>query len=158
MMLVEIYTSVQNLQKVVDFTYRFPIASTKRDKCLAFPEAQMVALVIVAAKLISPFDELKRYPTSAQDPAVQVIDWGHWARVQKEFDERATEDGRAGKAEEILVTERDVLDMTKDQLDKYMDWYENNWLDSRGTETRPGPPFSPLGLIVEFIISDFISV
>jgi RNA polymerase I-specific transcription initiation factor RRN7 len=134
-MLVEIYASVQNLQKVVDFTYRFPIASRKRDKHLALPEAQMIALVIVAAKLLFPFDELNRYPTSAQDPATQVIDWGHWAHVQKQFEERTAE---TGKGKEILVTEMDVFDMTNDQLDEYMDWYENSWLDSRGTETRPG--------------------
>ncbi|KAL2001956.1 hypothetical protein VTN02DRAFT_934 [Thermoascus thermophilus] len=156
---LEIYPAVNHLQKLVGFTYRFPTDFKGKIRYLAFPEAQMIALVVVATKLFFPFDDVKRYPTSLREPTAQVLDWKLWAQAQRQFESRATAGGRIGKGNEILVTENDVLKMTGPQLDEYMDWYEKSWLDSSrvsnpladmfptgrmgtGTETQPNVPVS----------------
>lgn len=90
----------------------------------------MIAVVVVCTKLFFPFDNVKRYPTSAREPAAQVIDWKLWGQAQRQFDNRETAGGRIGKGNEVLVNETDVFNMTLSQLDEYMDWYENSWLDS----------------------------
>lgn len=90
----------------------------------------MMALVVISTKLLFPFDDIKRYPESAREPATQAVDWQVWTRVQRHFDQRETSSGRIGRGNEILINEKDVFKMTPGQLDEYMDWYENSWLDS----------------------------
>lgn len=126
--------AVNRLQRLVGFTYSFPLSPRRSLKHLALPEAQLLALIVVATKLLFPFDELKRYPTSASEPAAQVLDWKLWAHTQKQFDKKPSAGGRLPKGNEILVNDNDVFKMTTQQLDDYMDWYENSWLDSRGMD------------------------
>ncbi|KAL1985585.1 hypothetical protein VTN96DRAFT_7565 [Rasamsonia emersonii] len=128
---LEIYVAVNRLQRMVGFTYSFPLSDRRSLRYLALPEAQLVSLIVVATKLLFPFDELKRYPTSASEPAAQVLDWKLWAHTQKLFDNKEFAGGRLPRGKEILVDEKDVFKMTTQQLDDYLDWYENSWLDSR---------------------------
>jgi RNA polymerase I-specific transcription initiation factor RRN7 len=131
---VEIYAAANRLRRLVGFTYSFPATPRKKLNWLALPEAQMIALIIVATKLFFPFDDLKRYPASSQEPAAQLIDWKIWALAQRNFEDRVFTEGRIGQGNELLLSDKDVFNMTAEQLDEYMDWYENNWLDSRGNQ------------------------
>lgn len=98
----------------------------------------MIALLVVSTKLLFPFDDVKRYPTSAKEPAAQLIDWKLWGQSQRQFDNRETAGGRIGRGNEILVNEKDVFSMAPNQLDEYMDWYESKWLDiSKGMNEGP---------------------
>lgn len=85
-------------------------------------------------KLYYPFDDIKRHPRSITEPTAQVVDWGRWAQLQNEFDNRDTVGGKLGKGNEIKVKEVDVFHMTQDQLDEYMDWYEKTWVQDGGKE------------------------
>jgi RNA polymerase I-specific transcription initiation factor RRN7 len=133
---VEVYVAVRRLQRMVGFTYSFPVSRRRSLRHLALPEAQLLALIVVVTKLLFPFDEVKRYPTSAADPAAHVLDWKMWASTQRHFDSKPAAGGRLPKGNEILVEENDVFKMTTHQLDDYLDWYENSWLDSRGMRGR----------------------
>lgn len=126
---VDIYPAVQRLNKLVGFTFAFPTAIAGKRRPLHLPEVQIMTLVIISTKLLFPFDDIKRYPESAREPATQAIDWQIWAQVQRHFHQRETSSGRIGKGNEILINEKDVFNMTPSQLDEYMDWYENSWLD-----------------------------
>ena len=75
-------------------------------------------------------DDIKRYPSSAKEPASQIMDWNVWRQALKQFDDREIVRGRIAKGDEIFVRDLDVLNMGVDQLDQYMDWYENKWLDT----------------------------
>lgn len=88
-----------------------------------------MTLIVISTKLLFPFDYVKRYPESAREPSTQTIDWQLWAQVQRHFDNREISSGRIGKGNEVLVNEKDVFSMTPDQLDEYLNWYENSWLD-----------------------------
>lgn len=73
---------------------------------------------------------------SVREPSAQVLDWELWSQVQRHFDSRETVGGRIGKGNEILITEKDVFNMSPAQLDEYMDWYENSWLDHSKSKER----------------------
>jgi hypothetical protein len=88
-------------------------------------------------KLYYPFDDIKRYPTSLNDPPAQLIDWEEWCTLQRKFDNRGKEGGKLGRGNEFHVKESDVFQMSPEQLDEYMDWYEKSWLDSKGTLVAP---------------------
>lgn len=89
-----------------------------------------MALIVVATKLLFPFDDLERHPATAKEPATQSINWSLWARAQTHFDRRENASGSISKEKAIQLTDKDVLNMAPSQLDEYMDWYESNWIDS----------------------------
>ncbi|KAL4922758.1 hypothetical protein BDW62DRAFT_171701 [Aspergillus aurantiobrunneus] len=141
---VDIYPVTKRLQTLLGFTFKYPTTVVSRRKPLDEPELQLVTLIVIATKLLFPFDDVQRHPTSTQELTVQAIDWGSWAEVQNRFDRRDASAGRIGKGKEILVNEGDVLNMNGDQLDAYLDWYENSWLDNN-KGANPLTPFFPLG-------------
>ncbi|RJE17793.1 transcription initiation factor RRN7 [Aspergillus sclerotialis] len=150
---VEIYPAVKNLKQLVDFDFNFPTKMRKRQLNRS-PETQLVTLVVIATKLFFPFDDIRRHPESASEPATQVIDWTVWEQAQRHFENREAAAGHLEKGKEILTSENDVFGMTTTQMDEYMDWYENSWLISSrvpnpvadlfptgrtGIEEQPGP-------------------
>lgn len=76
---------------------------------------------------------------------MQAINWEAWADLQNQFERRDESAGKIGKGKEILVKEEDVLNMTPDQMDEYMDWYETSWLDSSSKGANPLHSLFPLG-------------
>lgn len=96
----------------------------------------MIVLIVISTKLLFPIDDLKRYPTTAKEPAAQVMDWTLWARAQNNFDHDQPFGGKIGKKTAIQITDQDVLNMTSAQLDHYMDWYESSWLDTSKEPNR----------------------
>ncbi|GFF43049.1 RNA polymerase I-specific transcription initiation factor rrn7 [Aspergillus udagawae] len=141
---VEVYPAVKKLQSLVGFTFEFPTSLPGRSRPLHLPEVQLITLIVISTKLFFPFDDIKRYPVSTREPSAQVLDWKLWAQVQRHFDRRETAGGRIGKGNEILVTEKDVFNMTPAQLDEYMDWYETSWLD-QSRVLNPLAEFFPIG-------------
>ncbi|KAL1854658.1 hypothetical protein Plec18170_004749 [Paecilomyces lecythidis] len=128
---IEIYPIVNQLQKLVGFTFQYPALVKDKITHLLMPEVQLVSLIVIATKLLFPFDDVERYPESTKEPASQRLDWKNWLEAQKQFEALTNEGGRIGKGNELLVNEKDVFDMTALQLDEYMDWYEKSWLDVR---------------------------
>ncbi|KKK17398.1 hypothetical protein AOCH_003598 [Aspergillus ochraceoroseus] len=131
---LDVYPAVTRLQNLLGFTFKYSTKVVGRRKPLDKPELQLITLIVISTKLLFPFDDVERHPTCAQEPAVHTIDWAAWGEVQRRFENREALAGKISKDKEILVNENDVLAMTPDQLDQYMDWYENNWLDlSKGS-------------------------
>ncbi|KAF7719924.1 Uncharacterized protein PECH_005781 [Penicillium ucsense] len=135
---LDVYEMVQYLKSIVGFNYAFDIggSSAKLKRALDLPELQIMTLIVIATKLLFPFDDLARVPATAKEPATQAMDWAVWARAQAHFTSREQSHGTITKEEAIRLTDKDVLNMMPRQLDEYMDWYESNWLDPFGV-TNP---------------------
>lgn len=97
---------------------------------------QLIVLIVIATKLYYPFDDLKRYPTDSKEPAVLTMDWVRWQQAQTTFDSHSHFMDNIGKDAAVHVKDEDVMHMSTEQLDHYMDWYADNWLD---TSRDPGP-------------------
>jgi RNA polymerase I-specific transcription initiation factor RRN7 len=132
MCLVDVYETVTFLKGLLGFNLAFgsTLSGTKQKRILDLPEVQLMALIVVATKLLFPFDDLERHPATAKEPATQAIDWSLWARAQTHFNNRENTNGSIGKEKIIQLTDNDVMNMAPSQLDEYMDWYESNWTDS----------------------------
>ena len=124
---LEVYPAVRRLNKIVNFTFAYS-TSSKRQNAISQPEAQLMSLVIIAVKLIFPYDSdaVKRYPYSLNEPAAQRMDWAAWVEIRKTSN-RLDTDGLLRKGEEVEVTDSDVFNMSNAQLDQYMDWYQRTW-------------------------------
>lgn len=130
---LEIYVAAQRLGRLmqIDFTYSLD-AKAWTNISLRFPEIRLMALVVITTKLIFPFDDQKRYPKSARDPAALAMDWKLWTQAHSHDHGSETEDAR-GENEDPLtfedafkMTEAASLDLAGDRLDQYLDWYERN--------------------------------
>lgn len=93
---------------------------TGSPKAGGYPDAQMMALLIIACKL--GFD-LEKTPA-----------WINWATATEE------EESKDHMVELEDVTEADILMMRDEKLDEYMDWAETKWLDNN-LESTCTPPF-----------------
>lgn len=128
---------VSRLTKSLSLSYSFPTIG-RRQTSSSFPEVQLLALLVVAVKLHHPFDGTDRHASTLTDLGVMTIDWDVWCKNQKEFDARVTLGGKIGRGNEMKVRDRDVLNMTGDQMDEYLDWYERTWVKEGNQETRKG--------------------
>lgn len=106
-----------------------------------------MSLLIVAVKLCYPFDSVTRYPKTSTEPAAFNLNWETWNTIHGKVSKSSTES--KGNVPEMEVTEDDVFQMDLGQMDDYMDWYQNTWLD----ETRHGLKTLPSQLLDMFPIS-----
>lgn len=97
-----------------------------------------MALIVIGTKLLFPLDDVKRYPATNKEPAVQIMNWDAWAQAQRHFDQHERSGDKIGRSNVIHLTDKDVLNMTPRQFDEYMDWYAGSWLDTpRGLHSLP---------------------
>ncbi|OCK83517.1 RNA polymerase I-specific transcription initiation factor Rrn7 [Lepidopterella palustris CBS 459.81] len=126
---LEVYASVTKLARLLNYTFAFPADFTKRLRNTDIPDVQLVSLIVISVKLIYPFDDICRYPASASEPAAIMMDWDAWEKATGDF-KMATEVPGKLKAEELMeLQEKDVFLMSGDQLDQYLNWYRDTWVD-----------------------------
>ncbi|OAP55988.1 hypothetical protein AYL99_10140 [Fonsecaea erecta] len=146
---LEIYSAARRLNTITkyDFCYTGATNSSRpiRRQPTAYPESQLISLVVIATKLLFPFDsaDVKRYPQDPNDPATLQMNWPSWLEAKTEFDQQ----GEAGEDADLLkpgsevhVTDNDILDMTDRQLDQYMDWYQKMWIAGKHTSPADQAP------------------
>ncbi|PGH16823.1 ubiquitin-60S ribosomal protein L40 [Helicocarpus griseus UAMH5409] len=155
-----ILNALQHLARF-NFSYTFPISPSpttttyirkgktrRKFHRLHLPELQLMSLLIIAVKLFYPFDDgeeqgggVKRYPYLWRDPSAQILDWGAWCwndgGEEGEGVNRGNNGkgkaGKMGKEEAIAVQAGDVFEMTQEQIDDYLDWYEGMWGGRKAT-------------------------
>ncbi len=95
-----------------------------------------MCLLVIAVKVYHPFDDFARHVHSLADPAALKIDWETWVEAQRTHIIDSTGETHLKRGSEINVTEKDVMSMTGEQLDDYMDWYENTFVDELRVEEK----------------------
>lgn len=137
---LDMYPSVARLARLVNYNFTFPdMEHTRYARKTSLPMDQLAALLVVATKLSYPFDGKPRVPKSATEPAALVIDWAKWNEIMSGQPEKNRSKSRKSKrkssksgkpfgfAEAMAVKESDVMNMSRDQMDKYLDWYGQVW-------------------------------
>ncbi|OCT54165.1 putative RNA polymerase I specific transcription initiation factor Rrn7 [Cladophialophora carrionii] len=148
---LEVYTTVRRLNTITRYGFTYPDMTkpleTTRRQPTSYPESQLMSLVVVATKLLFPFDAetVKRYPKDANDFTTLRMDWPSWLEAKTGFDRDITtarDTNGLKPGSEILVTDSDILGMTDDQLDHFMSWYQRTWIKnsapSQHTQVQDG--------------------
>ncbi|KAJ5629139.1 hypothetical protein N7528_002796 [Penicillium herquei] len=135
---IDVYEIIKTLQSYLGFTFKYPdqLAENRRKHSLHLPEVQMVILIVMATKLLFPFDGIERYPATTMEPATQSMNWQEWIRAQQQFDAEKVTGVEMGKEKIIQMTDSDVVGMDPSQLDEYMDWYEKSWLGTQAVTNQ----------------------
>lgn len=131
---LEIFPAVQGLARMTRSEFRYsPERESRRRQSSAFPEMQLMSLLVIAVKLLYPFDRMQRHPRSIQEPGAQVMDWMSWEK-QRQYSARPSPEAGLPRGSEIDVQDIDVFKMSQREMDSYMDWYQKTWVK----EDRPG--------------------
>ena len=133
---VVLHPQTLQISQLLSSTFEFPLPGSRQQTC-SLPEIQLVCLLVIAVKLYHPFDSSIRRVRSLADPAALTIDWESWVDRQSSCKMHATGGTHLERGSEISVTEKDVMNMTGEQLDEYMDWYERTFVDESRAEEKP---------------------
>lgn len=127
---LEVYSSVLSLAKLVDHDFCFPDFQGRRRLRLSdLPEAQVASLTVVAVKLLYPWDAVERHPYSASDLGAMKLDWEAWAKASTNLGGMRTAPGRLNFQGAAQVADKDVMRMEGKELDDYLNWYEDMFVD-----------------------------
>ena len=82
---LDVYPTVGRLAALLDYNFMFPdMQLAKYLRKTEVPMAQLAALLVVAAKLLYPFDGKPRTPRRATEPAALTVDWDRWVEIMSE--------------------------------------------------------------------------
>lgn len=131
---LQMYSTVKHLNTIVGFDFAYPNTSSRR-ATLSYPEVQLMSLMVVATKLLFPFDSTKRFPRSLNDPGAFRMDWNTWLAAKSDFDSALSSSESSIKpGTHMALKDTDILDMSDEQLDEYMDWYQRMWMNPERRE------------------------
>ena len=126
---VNTYHAVNKISKLLRLSFTFQ-SSPIRIRKDSFPEAKLMSLLLIAVKVSQCFDPSHCRPRTDTEPAALVIDWNVWGPA---FQESNKDRQSHRRGEEMKVAEEDVFRMNSEQLDQYLDWYENTWAEEGDT-------------------------
>lgn len=128
-----VYHAAKKIAEILGWEFRYPDQNRgkSRVRIIDFPEAQLVGVFVVAVKVLYPFDGVERVPHGLEELGSVVLDWERWSGATEKYDRklgRATE-GRLGYEGAMSVTEDDVLRMSEERIDEYLDWYAGSYMN-----------------------------
>nr|OQO24931.1 hypothetical protein B0A51_10626 [Rachicladosporium sp. CCFEE 5018] len=126
---IEVFAATTRLARMLGLEFGFLFESVRRsDFPLRYPEARLMALLVVATKLLFPCDDRERHPATLQDLAALRIDWDAWEKAQTDLVKAKTEKQSTpmSHSETFALTDTDCQNMGDEDLDRYLDWYQTN--------------------------------
>ena len=135
MLLAHIYQATRSIASLLSTNFFFPVPG-RRQQLSSLPEITLVSLLVIVVKLYHPFDERQYSVRSLKDPAILTLSWASWLHARDEASSRRKDDRHLPHGSEINVTEHDVMKMSGEQLDSYLDWYERTWVDDERAEQK----------------------
>ncbi|KAI5814252.1 hypothetical protein BZA77DRAFT_345832 [Pyronema omphalodes] len=159
---LEIYTATKWLAEELFITFEWPslekgLTSRKEGH---WPDAKLMALVIIAVKLSYGLDRVKRKPERNTDLLATELPWPKWEKFLREGNDARhgnlhKEGAFGGKSKlQVDVMESDVFMMQDKDMDWYLEWYEKTWLgtNDEGGSGVKNPNNLPQGLLNLFPI------
>lgn len=123
---VEVYPAIKLLQQILGIDFTFPTTNSNIVHPMYYPEIQLVSLIIIATKLSQPIDSIRRDPESDTDSSLLKLNWEVWSKTMVERDLFGLKRGN-----EINLTEGDVWNLRDKDIDQYLDWFQQIWMDDQ---------------------------
>lgn len=141
---IEVYPAVKQLVTLTNFDFIYDCGTEKRvherngrnkprKTPVVWPEMQLISLIIVATKLLFPFPipitATTTHPRSPTEPSTSTIrlDWSIWLSLHKQQVNSQNRNEPIKPGKEIEIHDTDLLEMSDDALDAYMDWYQRTF-------------------------------
>lgn len=127
---LQLYDATLRLQDLMGYSFVLRDNGHRAVGVTHLPEAQLIGCLIVCIKLFYPFDKIKRSPEAVAEPAALVVDWKKWCKYMNAADKEQWQGKNSFTTEELTkLQERDIFEMKPEQLDQYLGFYANTFLD-----------------------------
>ena len=125
------YLSVTNLIELLSYKFAMNSPEHINKRITDNPDVALICLTVIAAKTWYGFDKVKRHPRDAEDISATLPDWDTWKAHLEDLgkDEKSP---KRPKHWELNLDERELYDMSNEDLDLYMDWYERTYYSAEG--------------------------
>ena len=135
--IVTLYPITFSIANLLNLDFTFP-SPNRQQRISLLPEITLISLLVIATKLYHPFNEtiIPRHARSLADPAALRLDWSAWTSAHEAHNVRLAPGGHLPRGTEIHVTEKDIMSMTGDQMDDYLDFYERTFVDEERVENK----------------------
>lgn len=130
-----VYEATCKIAALLSVDFSFPTL-TARQRVTGLPEIALMGVLIIAVKLLYPFSKDPGSVRSMKDPGVLAVDWEAWVTARQSQVPDAEGKTISGRGSEIEVTEDDIMTMTGQQIDDYLDWYERTWVDEDRAQSK----------------------
>lgn len=117
---VEVYGAVKRLVQILQLTFQLDREQRLKQLVSEWPEARLMSLVLIAIKLAWGLDTFRRLPRCNTEAAAVSPRRKSWERffAENKFQGDSLFD----------YTDMDVLNLSVEELDGYLDWYARTWL------------------------------
>ncbi|KAF3052287.1 Pol I core factor CF [Didymella keratinophila] len=127
---LEVYDYTLRLSKLLGYDFAFHQDGNKRLGVRHLPEAQLAGCMITCIRLLYPFDGEKRNPRLAFEPTSSVMNWTRWLEQMQDTNSGSQIHNDRFTIERLTkLEEKDAFDMVPEQLDQYLDFYADTFLD-----------------------------
>jgi RNA polymerase I-specific transcription initiation factor RRN7 len=127
---LELYDATLRLGDLLGYTFAFRYDGHQNLGVRHLPEAQLIGCFVLCVKLLYPFDKVRRAPHSSSEPTAVVMNWKQWCKHMTAANEEHRESNPGFTTEELTkLQEGDVFKLKPDQLDQYLDFYADTFLD-----------------------------
>lgn len=127
MLPLEVYAGTKRLAQLLDINFEVSItAKAARLSAWQYPEARLMAVLIVATKLLFPFDDTERYTLSSNDLSTVSMDWHAWMKQTQRRRDSMPGGETLSFEEAFNFDDAGCRAASDDKLDAYLDWYEDN--------------------------------
>ncbi|KAI9705349.1 MAG: Pol I core factor CF [Bogoriella megaspora] len=132
---LEIYPCARKLAQIikVPFTYMEKIKG-RRAGVHEQPDTQILALIIIAAKLLYPISGLRVYPLSNNELGSHTLNWSAWLSAKRTHDQKFQHPERLSTEDAFASTEHDVLKWKTTEVDDYLTWYGSVFTEAEPPE------------------------
>ncbi|KAK3703865.1 hypothetical protein LTR37_014188 [Vermiconidia calcicola] len=123
---IEIFAASKRLAQIIKIDMTFSASKSCRTVVLRYPEVQLMALVVVATKLLFSLDNRIRKTKANTDLSALAIDWDGWVKLHEDREQREDEQSSLTFEQAFEFNEADALEASDDKLDSYLEWCETN--------------------------------
>lgn len=121
---LEVFVASQRLARILNIDGTFCAGGS--NIVLRYPEVRLMALVVIATKLLLPFDEIERHPQSITELSGLSMNWDEWVEAHKNADKKIVDQSQLNFEKAFNFTESNCTEAADETLDAYLDWYSDN--------------------------------
>jgi RNA polymerase I-specific transcription initiation factor RRN7 len=133
---LELYDATRRLGELLGYDFMPHFKGKKRLGIRHLPEAQLVSCVVVCIKVLYPFDQERRFWRSSTEQTIALMNWDVWCREMS--DTKDMDSGRFTTEQMAKLSEKDVFSMGPEEMDQYLDFYADTFLDDAEIQRTKG--------------------
>ncbi|KAL6160687.1 hypothetical protein ACJQWK_11750 [Exserohilum turcicum] len=127
---LELYAATKRLGDLLGYDFAPHYEGKKRLGIRHLPEAQLVSCIIVCIKILYPFDQEQRQWGLSTQHTMTAMNWDVWCKEMRVADDGKEVASVGFTSEEMAkLQEKDVFAMDTAEMDQYLDYYADTYLD-----------------------------